>query len=80
MCGHHNTIYPVELPQWLPSDVVKGMLAQFEQLLLDKIHTMEKEKTCKHFHVSSWQSNFAMSTASHDSIYPTEVCMAMYDD
>jgi len=38
--GHHSTIYPVELPQWLPSQIVDKMNALFQNHLRQEIEIM----------------------------------------
>jgi hypothetical protein len=37
---HHTTIRLVELPPWLPRDVVEKMVIQFQKILLGEIITM----------------------------------------
>jgi hypothetical protein len=38
--GQHSTVYQVELPPWLPIEVLKAMVNQFEQILTKEIRAM----------------------------------------
>jgi len=42
--GCHPTVHEVELPPWLPSGVIKGMVDEFEVVLRDEIFTMMLDK------------------------------------
>jgi hypothetical protein len=35
--GHHATMYPVELPPWIPDYIVFQMLARFQQYLIGEL-------------------------------------------
>ena len=63
--GYHNTFYPVDLPDWLPLDVVKTMVKRFENYFLAElthfILTVMKAKTMKQ------QKKGHLSTESGDS-------------
>jgi len=39
--GHHTNLYQVELPQWLPLDVVVDITAEFKKILLRQIRIMQ---------------------------------------
>ena len=60
--GHHKNLYLVELPQWLPREVVVKVTAEFEQILLDQIRIMHRRG--KHAHSHSVDS---LGGISHDS-------------
>jgi hypothetical protein len=47
--GHHTSFYPVDLPDWLPDDVVQKMVDRFEHLLLQDLQMALKlkELNCK---------------------------------
>ena len=38
--GQHSTVYQVELPPWLPIEVLKEMVTQFEGILAEEIRAM----------------------------------------
>jgi hypothetical protein len=38
--GQHSTVYQVELPPWLPIEVVKEMVSRFEGILKEEIRAM----------------------------------------
>jgi len=38
--GQHSTVYQVELPPWLPIEVLKEMVNRFEGILTDEIRAM----------------------------------------
>jgi hypothetical protein len=38
--GYHTTIFPVELPAWLPPDVIRTLLGTFKIHLRQEIDTM----------------------------------------
>jgi hypothetical protein len=39
--GHHHVPYPVELPNWLPEQVINNMLDFFRPILVDLLNSME---------------------------------------
>jgi hypothetical protein len=43
--GHHDTLYQVELPPWLPEDILKKMLDKFQGILLQQLISMMKPQT-----------------------------------
>ena len=64
--GRHPTVYPVELPLWLPKRAIKEMVARFSQILREQIFTMmldraNQRRACR----SSDQSASASSAGSH---------------
>jgi len=38
--GQHSTVYQVELPPWLPTEVLKEMVIRFEEILTNEIRAM----------------------------------------
>jgi hypothetical protein len=38
--GQHYTVYQVELPPWLPREVLKEMVTRFEGILAEEIRAM----------------------------------------
>ena len=64
--GHHPAVCDVELPSWLPRDVMEGMVNNFEAVLRGEIFAMmlEKVKHCK-VRRPSEQSTSPASTGSH---------------
>jgi hypothetical protein len=38
--AHHTTIRPVEVPPWLPRNVMEKMVIQFQRILLEEIIAM----------------------------------------
>lgn len=38
--GGHPDLYPVEMPQWLPKDIMLKILAYVDQLLVDQVIIM----------------------------------------
>lgn len=66
--GCHPTLYKVELPPWLPRDLMKEMVAKFEDVLRDEIFDMMLENVRRNkARRPSGQSTSAMSTGSHRS-------------
>ena len=70
--GRHPTVYPVELPPWLPRNVLEEMVTRFERILTEKISNMvrfdreKKRRRHKSRRASeSEQSDSAVSTGSH---------------
>ena len=45
LCGHHPTISPVDLPPWVPADVLKQMVEWFRAFLYDELNTMMEIET-----------------------------------
>jgi hypothetical protein len=43
--GFHSTFSPVELPPWLPSDQVQGMVDRFSGILLTEVSTFMNKVT-----------------------------------
>jgi hypothetical protein len=42
--GYHTTVYPVELPNWLPEDVLTKIVLEIESLLCNEIILMMTEE------------------------------------
>lgn len=40
ICGHHDTVFPVELPSWLPVPVLRQMVTRFKGRLHDVLVTL----------------------------------------
>jgi hypothetical protein len=38
--GRHPTVFPVQLPQWLPPKIMREMIARFQSFLALEIKTM----------------------------------------
>jgi hypothetical protein len=45
--GSHSTIYPVELPEWLPYEIVEEMKKRFQKHLREEIEIMLDGATTK---------------------------------
>jgi hypothetical protein len=73
--GHHLTVYPVELPEWLPHDIVTQMMGQFQKYLRDEVTTMlmkdEQKAANRRSHHASHKSESAVSVVS--TIFNPEV-------
>jgi hypothetical protein len=78
--GRNTTLYPVELPLWLPDNAVEQMLTRFKAILLEQLYTLERDHKFRLFRTPSQDSISGMSTASRDSEYPEQVGMVTYDD
>jgi hypothetical protein len=78
VAGRHTTIYPVELPHWLPDTVLEKMLVRFNMILLDQLYILDREHKRKRAQTLSELSDAGGSTASHDRDYPQELGMATY--
>jgi hypothetical protein len=65
--GRHPTIYPVELPPWLPNRILSSLVSRFRTHLLYEIKTMMLPKL--HYRSSSQQSDSAISTGSYNDDY-----------
>jgi hypothetical protein len=63
--GRHPTVYAVELPPWLPHEVMVDMVGRFERILDTQIFTMMVDRKRRHTRKSSGQSASAASTSSH---------------
>jgi hypothetical protein len=62
----HPTAYRVELPPWLPCDVLKEMITRFEKILGDQILIMMLSGAkYRYARRSSEMSTSALSTGSH---------------
>ena len=74
--GRHTTIYPVELPPWLPTEYMEQMVTRLRKYLTDELIIMmaqdadseEAEASETHSRTPSLQSDSGYSTTSDDSI------------
>ena len=74
--GCHPTVFPVQLPSWLPRNIMENMVAKFENRLLQEITSMKHEpRTAKgsHSRHPSKQSISGLSIASDDSDSSVEI-------
>lgn len=67
--GYHTTMYALELPSWLPPEVVEKVTVSFQKILLEEIVAMMgKQKPVKHTQNLSIHSGFSIeSTESNVS-------------
>jgi hypothetical protein len=70
VCGRHPTLYVVDLPSWLPHNVLVKMVDRFETILDQQIFTMMLDKTARRTRKSSEQSASALNTGSHRDPHP----------
>ncbi|KIM71737.1 hypothetical protein PILCRDRAFT_16781 [Piloderma croceum F 1598] len=61
--GHHHTLFQVELPIWLPLDIVVKLTAKFEKILGNQLRYMMSEHH-KHANAPSGQSGDGLSSNS----------------
>lgn len=61
--GHHHTLFQVELPIWLPLDIVVKLTAKFEKILGNQLRYLMNEH-CKHANTPSGQSRDGLSSDS----------------
>ena len=59
--GHHKTLSQVELPEWLPVQIVEKLTAQFEDILLTQIETLTP---CRKRHAINPSENDLSSDSS----------------
>ena len=65
--GRHAVLSPVQLPIWLPIEMVKRMLQIYKQILVDKIKVlMSPNRVGGHSRINSLQSNPGLSNASSE--------------
>jgi hypothetical protein len=64
--GYHRTLFQVELPRWLPLDIVVKMTARFEEILLSQISTLTTSNK-RHAIIPSGQSGDVLSSDSSES-------------
>jgi hypothetical protein len=64
--GHHHTLFQVELPIWLPLDIVVKLTAKFEKILGNQIEDMMSDHHNKHAKTPSGQSMDYLSSDSSD--------------
>ena len=63
--GYHSTLTQVELPEWLPEDIVRKLSDRFEAILFQQIRTFKTNRT-RHGHKPSGQSGDGLSSDSDD--------------
>lgn len=68
--GRHPTILPVQLPPWLPRNVMEEMVARFESFLLQDITSMMQEPAKRH---PSHPFLPSSTIASHEYDYAVEI-------
>jgi hypothetical protein len=59
--GHHETLFQVELPEWLPLEIVVKLTARFEEILLEQIETLTQRHKRHAIHPSG-QSGDGLSS------------------
>ena len=72
VCSRHSTVYPVELPAWLPKDVCAAMVKKFQLHLFEQLQIMDRNSRNhgpipdyrKHHHTYSIDSDSGPSIAS----------------
>jgi hypothetical protein len=65
--GYHKTLSAVELPSYLPYDVLEQLVTRFKTILIDEITTMLSKKENQHYRNLSDQSDSGLSVASDES-------------
>lgn len=70
VCGHHYSFYPVDLPDWLPLNVVEQMVDIFGNFLIKEMHVAlnSMDVTNQSRHKQSLSSQSVMSTSSIRSV------------
>lgn len=61
--GRHSSLYPVELPSWLPSGVMNKLLQRFRTIAKEEVGKL----ILKHFSGSSIDTHRRTSSAQSDS-------------
>ena len=69
--GRHATLFPVELPEWLPPQVMDEMITRFQEILYDEILRMMKFESSNN-RPPSWQSISNLSTGIHTDETPLQ--------
>jgi len=65
--GRHAVLSPVQLPIWLPVEIVQQMLQMYKQILVDKFKVlMSPNRVGGHSRLNSLQSNPGLSNASSE--------------
>lgn len=72
--GHHSTIYPVELPKWLPDEIVVEMNERFQKHLRQEIEIMllGAEQRARSRHVTHESESNISVASSTNSAYELE--------
>lgn len=63
--GHHKTLAQVELPAWLPLQIVEKLTTRFEEILLTQIETLTPRRK-RHAINPSGQSKYDLSSDCSD--------------
>jgi len=77
--GRHATLFQVELPEWLPLEIVVKLTARFETMLLKQINTLVALHQ-QHAHHPSGQSGNSLSSDSDGEEDATDVHHYELDD
>jgi hypothetical protein len=64
--GHHKTLSQVELPEWLPVQIVEKLTARFEDILLTQIETLTPRRKWHAINPSGHSKN-DLSSDSEDA-------------
>lgn len=64
--GYHKTLFQVELPDWLPLEMVVKLTTRFEEILLQQIGTLAKKKHRRRHFNPSGQSRDGLSSDSSE--------------
>jgi hypothetical protein len=64
--GRHDTVYSMELPAWLPIDILQKMVKRFRQLLHDEFVKMLMPPMTRHSRKIS-ESDFSSRSVSDSS-------------
>ena len=65
--GHHATVYAVDLPPWIPDEILQKMVAEFRASLLRELVEMMDEMAQLEPKCNSMESDSGLSAASHES-------------
>jgi hypothetical protein len=66
--AHHTTIRPVELPPWLPRNVMEKMVTRFQRILLGEVITMmRRQEPAHHAYNPSIQRGLRIASTNTDA-------------
>jgi len=73
--GDHSTLYPVELPPWLPTDTLEKMVHLFKLYLYRELVAMKDPEASEsgHSHTPSLESDSGYSTTTSMSINVVQI-------
>jgi hypothetical protein len=77
--GRHPTVFPVQLPQWLPPKIMREMIARFQSFLALEIKTM-MSTDMQYGRTPSRKSQSARSSGSLDDGYNSDDCDVLDTD